>query len=299
MLTINSKKFIKIQFLYLTKNNPMETYTPETLDQLYEIINANRSHGWSSFLTFFRGQIFDWPIKPNVTRNPSLSDEQILEIEKEAFSEFTSYSEGLRILEHFEKDSTKHAQDWHNLFQAQHLGLYTRLTDWTQDDRSSMFFAVDDQKEEFLEANGVIWIYKCPYYPEDDLLINFNETDETYHFFDQNPFELKKAYVIKHYAQFSDDVEDYAGEIRRFRQDGSFIISTSKDISKPIEELEYVSPHLVKIFIKPSLKREIIKHLGEDIRDYIYYSSNENNSEQTEKIGTLTANTNQKYFWKK
>ncbi|MCD0477801.1 FRG domain-containing protein [Chryseobacterium sp. LC2016-29] len=276
----------------------METLTPETLDQLYEIINVNRSHGWSSFLTFFRGQIFDWPIKPNVTRNPSLSDEQILEIEKEAFKEFAFYSEGLKILEHFEKDSTKHAQDWHNLFQAQHLGLYTRLTDWTQDERSAMFFTIDDLKGEHVENNGVIWIYKCPYYPEDELLVNFNEPDESYHFFDENPLELKRAYLIKHYAQFPDDIEGYAGEIRRFRQDGSFIISTSEDISKPIEELEYIRPHLVKILIKPSLKREIIKHLGEDIRDYIYYSSNENNSEQTERIVDLTYKTNQKYFWK-
>ncbi|WET50764.1 FRG domain-containing protein [Chryseobacterium indologenes] len=277
----------------------METHTPESLDQLYDIINVNRSHGLSSFLTFFRGQIFDWPIKPNVTRNSSLSDAELLEIEKEAFEEFASYSEGLKILEHFEKDSTKHAQDWHNLFQAQHLGLYTRLTDWTQDDRSAMFFAIDDLKGEHVENNGVIWIYKCPYYLEDDLLINFNETDETYHFFDENPLELKRAYLVKHYAQFPDDIEDYAGEIRRFRQDGSFIISTSEDISKPIEELDYISPHLVKILIKPSLKIEIIKYLGEDIRDYIYFSSTENNSEQTEKIMDLTYKTNQKYFWKK
>ena len=275
----------------------MIIHTPENLDDLIEILNSNKSHGFSPFLTFFRGQIFDWPIKPNITRNSALTNTEILEIEKEAYTEFNSYSEGLNILEHFENEVTEFAQDWHNLFQAQHLGLYTRLTDWTQDEKSSMFFAIDDLNKNFIKDNGVIWIYKCPYYPEDDSLINFNR-DEDYHFFNQNPFKLKKAYLVKHYSQFNEDFENYAGEIRKFRQDGSFIISTSEDISKPIEDIDFIKPHLTKVIIRASLKNEIIDFLGENIRDYIYYSSVENNNAEMERISTLTQNTNQKYFWK-
>lgn len=276
----------------------MTIHSPENLEELIRIINLNKSHGWSQFLTFFRGQIFDWPIRPNLTRNNSLSDEEILEIEKKAYNEFNSYSDGLNILDHFEKDNTEFAQDWQNLFQAQHLGLYTRLTDWTQDERSSMFFAVDDVNKNCARDKGVIWIYKCPYYPQDDMLINFN-LDENYHFFNVSPFNLQKAYLIKHYSQFSEDVENFAGEIRKFRQNGSFIISTSEDISTPIEDLNYIKEHLIKVLIKPSLKDEIIEYLGENIRDYIYYSSLENNNSEMERISTLTEQTNKKYFWPK
>ena len=274
----------------------MKTFRPNTLEELLSFSQSIRRDGLSPYLAFFRGQINDWPIKPSITRNPDLSDDEILEKEKGFFENYNEETLEIKVLEHFDKDYTKYAQKWHNLFQAQHLGFYTRITDWSQDFNSAMFFAIDDESKAYIDSNGVIYLYECPYHG--DQLINF-QREEDYKFFDQNPFDLDKAYMVKHHSQFPDDFENYAGEIRRFRQDGSFIISTSKEINEPIENIPYINHYLTKIFISPSIKGEISNYLDEGFKEFIYFASTENNTEEVERIRRITMESNNKVYWDK
>lgn len=253
--------------------------------------------GCSPYLAFFRGQIFDWPIKSNITRNPDLQKEEIFEKEKAFFSDYSEEKLGIKVLKHDKKYEFEYAQDWYNLFQAQHLGFYTRLTDWTQSFVNALFFASDDETVSYSEKDGVVWIYKCPYYNK-EFLINFNKSEDEI-FFNKNPLELDKFYVIKHPILFDEDFMKYAGEMRRFRQDGSFIISTSQDINKPIEQIEYIIPHLEKIIISPELKASIKNYLNPTLRDYFYYASEENNLEDLAKIREITKKSNDALFWGK
>lgn len=274
----------------------MKTHKPTNLEELLNIKSSIRFDGWSPYLVFFRGQISDWEIKPNITRNPELSREEILHIEKDFFNIYKEETLGLKVLEHFDSQYYKHAQDWQNLFQAQHLGFYTRLTDWTQDFESALFFAIDDENNASSDVEGVVWIYKCP--NETEFLINFNNPENDI-FLDKHPFDLEKFYVIKHPTQFPDNFLEYAGEMRRFRQNGSFIISTSQDILKPVEQIDYILPHLEKIIISPALKIVIKEYLNPTLKEYFYFSSEENNSENLTKIKEITKKSNDRLFWKK
>lgn len=274
----------------------MKSFHPKDLKELLSIKDSIRRDGSSPYLGFYRGQIFDWPIKPSITRNKNLTIDEILKIEKLFFSNFHEEELGIKILQHFEKDTTKYAQDWHNLFQAQHLGFYTRLTDWTQEFDHAMLFATDDESNEHENSEGVIWIYKCPY--DDNQLINFNRPEDD-KYFDISPFELDKAYMVKHYSQFSDDFENFAAEIRRFRQDGSFIISKSEDIIKPIEEIDYINYYLEKIIISSDLKKEIKEYLPATLKDYFYYGSSTENENAVINIKNITTKKNNELFWSK
>lgn len=270
----------------------MNILNPQNLNELLDIESKVRKDSSSPYLAFYRGQINDWEIKPNITRNPGLTDQEIIQKEKEFISNYSEENIGIKVLEHFDKDHRKYAQEWHNLFQAQHLGFYTRLTDWSQDFNIALFFATEDENQEYIENDGVIYIYKCPYYGEQ--LINFSR-EEDRDFLDKNPFELDKAYLVKHPTQFNSDFQNYAAEIRRFRQDGSFIISTSEDINKPIEEIEYINDYLTKIIISTSLKKEILNYLQDNMKEYIYYSSEENNEDEAKRIQNITMESNKIY----
>jgi hypothetical protein len=274
----------------------MKIFRPNNLNELLSFTKSIRRDGLSPYLAFFRGQTFDWPIKPNITRNDKLSNEEILKKEKLFFSTYNEEKLKLKVLSHFDSQVTEYAQDWHNLFQAQHLGFYTRLTDWTQDLNCAMFFAIDDELKSNINENGVLYFYACPYYGNQ--LINF-QREEDYKFFNQNPFELDKAYLVKHHSIFPEDFEKYAGEIRKFRQDGSFIISTSADINKAIEEISYIKHDLTKIIITPSTKKEIAEYLSKSFKEYIYFASKENNQSEVNRIREITSKSNNNLYWEK
>ena len=94
----------------------MRTFRPNNLEELLSYNNSIRRDGLSPYLAFFRGQINDWQIKPSITRNTELSDEEILQIEKSFFSEYNEEKLGIKVLDHFDKEKMKYAQEWHNLF---------------------------------------------------------------------------------------------------------------------------------------------------------------------------------------
>lgn len=272
----------------------MKVFRPNNLKELLNFNERIRRDGLSPYTAFFRGQTFDWPIKPNITRNEKLSSSIILNQEKVFFSDYTEEKLGLKVLSHFKSHNTKFAQVWHNLFQAQHLGFYTRLTDWTEDIDVAMFFAVDDENGASIDENGVLYFYACPYY--DNHLIKFYD-EEYYNFYNKNPFELDRFYLIKHPSMCDDGFKKYAGEVRRFRQNGSFIISPSNEINVPLEEVSYIKEHLIKIIITPAIKKEIKVSLNKNLRKYIYYASEENNETDLQRIRDIASSSNTKLFW--
>lgn len=271
----------------------MTLHEPENIDELKQIKSTIRMDGWSPYLAFFRGQGSDWPIKPGIVRNDKIPVSEILEKEKNLFNDFiSSLDPDFKLQKHSKQGDYEFAQKWINLFQAQHLELKTRLTDWSQDFNHALLFATMDKNEKHSDEKGVVYIYKCPR----NLLINFNN-DEQLKNLDKDPFGLDKFYLIKHYSQFDDDYFETIGEIRRFRQHGSFLISPSNKILTAIEDVDYIKPHLEKIYISPNLKKEIQEnYLAKNLSDYLFDTQNEIKNVKAQRISKKAELLNKKYF---
>ena len=164
----------------------MKIHRPQDLDSLLSILNQiDLSYSEYSF-TVFRGQIDDWDIKAGIARDANMSPAEMIKQEKLLFAE------GIKIFNlqnHSSKNQYCYAQTWLDLFQLQHLGIKTRLVDWTRTKEHALFFAIDDCKKKSTNKNGVIWIYKCP----KTQFINFDSNLES---LNKNPFELNGWYLL-------------------------------------------------------------------------------------------------------
>jgi len=270
----------------------MIEHRPKDLNEFLKINSEIRRDSWSPYLAFFRGQSQDWPIVPGVNREMKYLIDEIKNRESALLNEFLqSEHHGYKLQKHFSKDEYEFAQKWLDLFQAQHLGVKTRLTDWTQSYENALSFALQNKQPN--DKDAILWIYKCPY--TEEYLINFNREEER-HYFDLDPFTLPTTVAVKHYGMF-DDFMDYQGERRRFRQDGSFLISSSKDLKTPIEDIPEMKQHLEKVFISPELKKQILEeHLNPDLEDYMYDRTDKQKIAEFEALAEKIRQLNLKHF---
>jgi len=271
----------------------MKEYNPKNLEELLVIKSQIRFDGISPYLAFFRGQNADWEIKPGVSRGTENDSKKLLINENALFEKFEEEAKSfLNLQPHLNKKEYKFAQKWYHLFQAQHIGIKTRLTDWTQSFENALVFLIYDRENQNIDKNGVLWFYKAPR----NLLINFNN-EENYKFWNQDPFILDKFYTIKHSSQFTDDYFKSPAEIKRFRQDGSFIISPSNRISTAIEKVDYLNKDLEKIIISPVLKK-ILKenYLSPNLEDYIFDMQSQEKIDSLKEISLEVSALNSKFF---
>jgi hypothetical protein len=255
-------------------------HKPLSIGGFIGILNNYRKDGCSPYITFFRGESKINKIKCGIGRNENQVIEQILAKEKNLFNEFINSEKlGYSIQEHPLKNDFAYAQTWQNLFQAQHLGFKTRLTDWTQCHFTALEFALSDRD---MVTDGVIWVYKCPYIEE--YIFNFN-IEENKKKLELNPFDLDMTIMIKQYTFMDESYFNYEGEIRRFRQDGSFILNSQNDILTPFEENPKFNKYLEKITLSPALKRKLREnYLIADYNDYLY---NKQDKEKANKFMAL------------
>jgi hypothetical protein len=271
----------------------MESFYVSTLDELFEVINSYRTDGFSPYLTFYRGESKERTVKCGLARNQIISIDSLLKVENEMFNEFYNSKEIKFCLQkHSQSNSIPFSQNWLNLFQAQHLGLKTRLLDFTQSKETALYFVASSSRN--LDCDGVLWVYKCPYNKSN--IINFNEIDDT-NYFQYDPFKLSKTLVVKHYTIFNDDFENAYGEILRFRQDGSFILFSETDILKSIDEIEHISSNIDKIIISSSLKNQIINEfLVTSYADYVKGGDQLNESEMFKRIENEVSTINSRFI---
>lgn len=97
----------------------------------------------------FRGQTFDWPLKPSIGRVPDES--QFLRCERKMLDEFKR--EAIPYID------VVPANDWQWLALAQHNRLPTRLLDWTTNPLVALWFAVSAPAVD--DEPGVAWAFQC------------------------------------------------------------------------------------------------------------------------------------------
>ncbi len=157
---------------------------------------------------------------------------------------------------------------WYSLFQAQHLGLKTRLMDWSISWETSLLFAVDEEKHH--GKDGSLWIYFC----QDENLFNDRKLEQIT---SQNPLEFRGDVMINSPIYLFDDVFDIIGEKRMGRQNGRFWVQSVENSHIPLNEQPKFAGYLREIIIDGDSKAKIKAELHEKgfTLDWNYYRKDE------------------------
>lgn len=232
---------------------------------------------------YYRGEskLFKKPITCGICRS-SKDIEKIRKYEKLIFNEFVSevVLKEASIQKKF-SDSYSYENEWNYLFQGQHLGLHTRLVDWTVDWKIALLFAVNEWSNDC--KDGHFWIFNCP----ENVKVNLNTNDDIYN---KSVFDLDESYMINPVLYHHENEEyDYIGRRRMNRQFGRFFIQPLVESIKPLNKRKIFKRRLTHLIIdsesKPKIRKELVKE-GCYLSDWIYYKNDCFISNQIKTINT-------------
>jgi FRG domain-containing protein len=224
-----------------------------------------------SFTEFYRGQGSDcFSLTPGIFRN-SYSLEVIKGKEKQLFEDFLAAgSKGqIKVQDSWHKDKFPNLQHWFSLFQAQHLGLKTRLLDWTKIYDLALLFAVEDESK--YNEDGQFWVFKC--FTEHFI---HNECDRE--LINNHPFNINRLIMINYPSFIEEGTKNNIGENRRARQQGQFSIQPIEEACTPLDQQNGVKPYLTKYLIDKDSKKKIKQELASKdcTIDWFYYRKEDN-----------------------
>jgi len=240
-------------------NNKRITSLKEFKSLLWPDIQGLKNFSGLEYFEFFRGQALDtYKLESGLareTKDPSIMQQ----IDEELQSKFVSdyYKDNIQKLEDSVKKniSPNFVKEWKLYFQSQHLGLKTRLLDWTINWRIGLMFALGKEKD--FGKDGQLWIFFCPkkwrYGPSIE--------DEYY---SVSPFSIEIPYMINMAFLYNKNWSFQTGLLRAARQNGRlFILPYDKAIT-PMEKTEEINKFLVKLIIDGDSKEQIQKDLFDE-----------------------------------
>jgi hypothetical protein len=249
--------------------------------------------GWD-MMPHYRGeQNFGWDIRCGIFRPPlKVPDAETGKmIEKRAITDFETAVKNKWGNSVFRDifNHEKHGKEWDLLFQAQHAGIKTTLTDWSAEMITALYFATEESNvEEYEKADGQIWTLMTP----TSWILGHNTWPERETFYDLDPFAMTKPCLIN-VASYLDDMDKRIYEQRMYRQKGRFIISEADKCDTPLNSREEFK-HLIHRLRIPAAKKKAIRNELSSrgiTTDYMYI-------EQNEERGQLINATNKILFEK-
>lgn len=234
-------------------------------------------NGLNGFMPHYRGeQKFGWDILPGVFRPPltQLSQEEGRQLEERAIKEFEEVVEtkiGNNVLRKIFNQET-YGKKWDLLFQAQHAGVRTTLTDWTAFIVSALFFATEKSIYEDVEkSDAQLW---CLMVPEENIISDsqFFPKESMYNL---NPFAVDNVYLINP-SIYIHEVEERLFEYNMYKQKGRFIILPNNVCKIPINKQDLFKDFLFRITIKAEHKEAIREELAARgiTRQSLFYEEN-------------------------
>lgn len=261
-------------------------------DQLSEIIrDLQLKIGFSGrvdFIENYRGQSLNTYKLENGLGRSKYTKCTLKRKEKKLFDRFIKSVKNGEIdfiQEPYQTNKYKYIREWFYFFQAQHLGIKTRLMDWTMRWEIALMFAVNE--EIHFGKDGQFWIFICPR----KYVINSGNLEELYN---THPLEITENYMIN--SPFYQSVEGnyFIAEKRRIRQHGRFFVQPFDSALIPLEEQSKLKPQLFKYIIDGSSKEKIREELGQITTDWAYYRHDDNIIEAVKNLNKIMI---KKYFW--
>ena len=249
-------------------------------------------NGLNGFMPHYRGeQKNGWDILPGIFRPPlTLSNVDGKKLEERAAKEFEEVVEtkiGSNILRKI-FNAEKYGKTWDLLFQAQHAGVRTSLTDWTAFIVSALFFATEKSIYEDIEkSDAQLW---CQMVPEENIISDsqFFPKESMYNL---NPFNVDNVYLINP-SIYIDNVEERLFEYNMYKQKGRFLILPNDICHVPINKQDIFKDFLIHIKIKAENKESIREDLAaRDItRENLFYKENKDCEELIREINKKVYN---------
>lgn len=273
----------------LTINSLIEV--DELHEQFIKLRKALFFEGIMDFMPHYRGeQKYGWDIKPGLFRPPlNIPDATTAKkLEHLACMEFeqsvaTDGQHLLRDIFYYEK----YGKEWDLLFQAQHGGIKTSITDWTAIIQSALYFAVEHSSDANIEAaDGQLWVMLAP----TNYILAHTDENKTKNFYSQDPKTINQYYIINP-STYLDDIDTRLYEKRMFRQKGRFFITPANMCHTAINQEEMLRPYLLRFRIPADKKLEIREELAQRqlTRKYVYVQENE-------QIEAIAADVNKKVY---
>jgi hypothetical protein len=211
----------------------------------------------------YRGeQNYGWDIQSGIFRPPlNITDPALAkQLEQQDIVEFENVITN-KIGRHVLRDvfnKEKHGKDWDLLFQAQHAGIKTTLTDWSAEIITALYFATEESKNLNIEnADGQLWAFLIPI----PLIIGHNNRPVRRTFYDMNPFAMQQTYLIN-VSSYLDNIQDRIFEYRMFRQKGRFVMSANRYCHIPLNKQEYMNQFIFRLQIPHEYKKSIRTELA-------------------------------------
>jgi len=238
----------------------------------------------------YRGeQKFGWDIRPGIFRPPlNITDPQIgKQLEKKAIHEFEktiTEKVGQKVLRDIFNKET-HGKDWDLLFQAQHAGVKTTLTDWTPNIVSAMYFATEQSTDDLIEkSDGQLWSFIVP----TENILGHNDYPVRNSFYDIDPFDVKATFLINP-SSYLDDIDKRIFEYRMYRQKGRFIMPSNDTCHIPLNQQDELKKFIFQARIpaehKAKIREELAKR-GVD-RNSTYIDENPQRQELITEINSI------------
>lgn len=226
-----------------------------SLDDLNQVIDEISFYRMMGYKIFFRGQSSEkeYKLYPQLCRSQK-SIEELREIEEnivKCFEEELIKQELSELIQESELwEKYKYGREWTVRFQYQHLGLPTRLLDWSASHKTALYFAVEDKR--YWEKDGQFWIYQS----KDEVFYSQEHLDYL-------NTSINNISGISFINQPTVD-NPTIGEERRRNQNGIFSVQDLESAIIPFEEQKNLKGILTKIIVDGNSKEQIFEELNED-----------------------------------
>jgi hypothetical protein len=208
----------------------------------------------NGYFPLYRGQAKDWTLLPSIARKEDRKHnsfpDKIQTIEKKVLQLMKRLLEDKStknfIKQRFLNGNYMNEQDWSLYFQARHLGLPTRLIDFTASIETASYFAVDSLSDD----DGELWIFCCPR----EIFAADNRINS---YLDIPISNMEGVIAINH--PFDGDVshENFPAEYRKHKQNGLFVMQSFEHIKFPLNENPKIWNLFMKVKIPQSSKSQI------------------------------------------
>jgi len=221
----------------------------------------------NSFLEHYRGQGRpEYKLVPTIARSVKTGKE-IQEKESSLIEALQSKLKMHNLEKNLRVDKCLNEKEnlWNILIQSQHLGIPTRFLDWSLKWEIGLWFAVENPANDNID--GQFWIFSVP-----------NEIHLTDTYYKEDITNLDQTYFINAPIYWSNELEEYIGEIKRQRQQGKFTVSPYNNAVIPLEEQAEMTQFLEKYCIPASIKGQIRLELTSKgiHEEWLYYRENNN-----------------------